>query len=159
MPILFSPASARYKKLVWTSSDTSVATVSASGKITAVAKTGTATITATATSGVTAECVVTATGARPKSVKLDKTKLTLIPGGTYMLTETISPPPRRTRPLPGRARRSPSPPQFRRVCDRPRHRPAVITATTVNGKKAACVVYVIRNQCYPRTHPKARPAR
>lgn len=55
-----SPAEATDKSVTWTSSDPSVATVDASGVVTAVAA-GEATITAEASNGLTATCAVTVT--------------------------------------------------------------------------------------------------
>ena len=75
----------------WSSSNTSVATVDASGKVTAV-KEGSATITATAGS-VSATCEVTvAKRIIPvASITLNKTRVTLHPGETEILTATIVP--------------------------------------------------------------------
>lgn len=81
-----NPDDATYKTVTWSSSNTSVATVDANGKVTAVAP-GTATITATATNGTgdtaddkTATCAVTVNKAQidpvytitiPESVNID----------------------------------------------------------------------------------------
>ncbi len=59
-----APENATNKTLVWSSSDTSVATVDANGKVTAVKK-GTAVITAMASNGKTVKCTVTV-GEKPK---------------------------------------------------------------------------------------------
>ena len=87
-----SPDNADNKKVFWTSSDASVATVS-NGTVTAV-KPGTATITATSDDGgKTATCVVTV---KEKTyavtgVSLDKTTLTLTEGDSQTLNATVSP--------------------------------------------------------------------
>ena len=75
----------------WSSSDTAVVTVDANGKVTAV-KEGSATITATAGS-VSATCEVTvAKRIIPvASITLNKTRVTLHPGETEILTATIAP--------------------------------------------------------------------
>ena len=85
-----SPSDATDKTVTWTSSDPSVVSVE-SGLVKAVSA-GTATVTATA-GGKSAKCevnvqprVVDVTG-----ISLNKTDLTLNPGGTFQLEATVSP--------------------------------------------------------------------
>jgi len=85
-----SPSDATDKTVTWTSSNSGVASVSG-GVVTAAAE-GTATITASA-GGKSAKCevnvqprVVDVTG-----ISLNKTDLTLNPGGTFQLEATVSP--------------------------------------------------------------------
>ena len=78
------------KKIVWSSNDPSVATVNAKGAVKGVAP-GTATITATASSGHQAQCVVTVQNQPVTSVKLSKTKASLLHNKTLKLKATIGP--------------------------------------------------------------------
>ena len=81
-----TPSDLSDKSVTWKSSNTKVATVSSSGKVTAV-KTGTATITCTSTAlGLSATCKVTV-----GYVKLDKTEMLLKKGKTETLTATVYP--------------------------------------------------------------------
>lgn len=75
--------------LTWRSSNTNVATVNSSGKVTAVGV-GTATITVTTSNGKTASCKVTVKAA-PTSVTLSKTSLSLTAGSKYLLKPTLTP--------------------------------------------------------------------
>ena len=77
--------------VTWKSSDTSVAKVDSTGKVTAV-KAGSATITATAAdgSGYTAECAVTVTQ-KVTGIVLSRTATTLKEGKGLVLTATVSP--------------------------------------------------------------------
>lgn len=87
-----SPDNADNKKVLWTSSDASVATVS-NGIVTAV-KPGTATITATSDDGrKTASCTVNVKARvyPVTGVSLDKTTHTLTEGDTQTLNATVSP--------------------------------------------------------------------
>ena len=89
-----NPSNAADKSLNWTSSNTSVATVNAEGKVTAVSK-GTATIKAEAKdgSGKYASCSVTVKRI-VSSIQLNKTSLVLYRGTSNVsetLTATISP--------------------------------------------------------------------
>lgn len=86
-----SPSNASVKSVTWKSSDTSVAKVSSSGKITAVGK-GTATITCTTKDGkVKDKCKVTVKTVKVKSLKLSESTLRLMVGDSDRLTATIKP--------------------------------------------------------------------
>ncbi|MEI6603217.1 MAG: Ig-like domain-containing protein [Clostridia bacterium] len=76
-------------KLTWTSSNTKVAKV-ANGKVTAISI-GTATISVKTANGKTATCKVTVPVVKVKSVKLNKTTVSIKRGKTYQLKATVSP--------------------------------------------------------------------
>lgn len=82
------PERASDKKLAWTSSDTSIATVS-DGLVRAK-NPGTVTITATSVNGKIAECQVTVMVAAT-SILLDKTEATLEVGGTDVIKANVLP--------------------------------------------------------------------
>ena len=87
------PTNATNKSVAWTSSNTSVATVSQAGTISALAS-GSCTIVCSATdgSGVYAECQVTVTAGTPvTSITLNETAINLNVGGSQTLTATVLP--------------------------------------------------------------------
>lgn len=86
-----NPSNAADKSLNWTSSNTSVATVNAEGKVTAVSK-GTATIKAEAKdgSGKYASCSVTVKRI-VSSIQLNKTSIAIFNGKTEALIATVIP--------------------------------------------------------------------
>ncbi|WP_051775520.1 Ig-like domain-containing protein [Paenibacillus tyrfis] len=89
------PANATNKAVTWKSSDPNVATVDASGKVTAVGA-GTAAITATTVDGsytAAAEVNVSipATSIGVTGVKLNASAISMTAGGTEMLTATVEP--------------------------------------------------------------------
>ena len=88
------PSDADSKAVKWKSSNTKVATVGSTGKVTAIGK-GTATITATAAdgSGENATCKVTVVTPKRSvsSVTLNKSSLTLQVGKTQILKVTVKP--------------------------------------------------------------------
>ena len=87
-----APSNAEDKRLTWNSSDATIATVDAGGRVVAV-KEGSANITATATNGVKGTCALTVK--KPvfavTGVSLNKTTLALEIGDTETLTATVSP--------------------------------------------------------------------
>ena len=84
-----NPANASINSVIWKSSNPDIATVSLSGKVTAV-KSGIATVTATTSNGKTAKCTVTVFGP-PTSVKLSSSQMSLGKGETKQLTATVGP--------------------------------------------------------------------
>lgn len=84
------PDNANDKSLTWSSSDTSVVTVSSSGSVTAKGL-GTATVTARATNGVSASCVFTVCDILPDSLMVSKNTQELDVGQSFQLTGTITP--------------------------------------------------------------------
>ncbi len=82
-----TPSDAGNKTVTWTSSNTTVATVSG-GKITAK-NTGTATITAKSSNGKTASCKITVKAAASR-ITLNKTSLTMGVGETFKFISSIT---------------------------------------------------------------------
>jgi len=86
-----APANATNQNVTWTSSNTAVATVGASGIVTAVGA-GTATITVTTADGSkTATCAITAATVAVTGVTMSPTTASINTGGTQQLTATIAP--------------------------------------------------------------------
>ena len=87
-----TPTFATNTTITWTTDDEDVATVDATGKVTAVGE-GEANITATTSNGETATCEVTvATNVvKVESVTISDTTLSLTEGETATLTATVSP--------------------------------------------------------------------
>ena len=86
-----TPSTAKDKTVYWTSSDSSVADVDQSGKVT-TKSVGKAVITAkTVDGGYTAFCEVEVKPILVSSIKFDKTSLTLNEGITDLISATISP--------------------------------------------------------------------
>ena len=87
----YEPDNATYKSVNWSSSNTAVATVSSSGRVTAKGG-GTAVITATATDGGGAKASCTVTVKVPVTgITLNKTATEIAEGNTETLTATVAP--------------------------------------------------------------------
>ena len=140
-----SPSNATNKTVTWSSSNSSVASVS-NGKITGVAE-GTATITAKSNNGKTATCSVKVVR-KPievESVTFDKTRVEEKPGKAVKLVTTVSPSNAANQTLTWSSSNeavakitSPGWVSTKGVGE------ATITATSINGKKATCK-FVVSN--------------
>ena len=85
-----TPYNATKRDVVWTSSNTKVATVSVSGKVVTKNKGTAAIVISSVDGGKIATCLITVT--QPvKSVKLNKTTLSILKGKTSKLFPTINP--------------------------------------------------------------------
>ena len=87
-----NPADATDKTLTWTSSDSSVATVSANGEVKAI-KAGSTTITVSSANGKTATCVVSVAKKiiEVTGITLSNTELKMIEGDVATLTASVQP--------------------------------------------------------------------
>ncbi len=91
LEVTFDPANATNKKVTWTTSDASIATVDSNGKIEAVGV-GTAIITVTTEDGgFTKQCTVEVKPIPVESIILDKITLDLIVKEETTLTATVNP--------------------------------------------------------------------
>ncbi|MDE5882084.1 MAG: Ig-like domain-containing protein [Muribaculaceae bacterium] len=88
LAVTFNPTNATNKKVTWASSDTSVATVSSSGVVTAV-KVGSATITATSANGKTASAKVTVEPTPATSVAITKPQVSTINVGESITLSAV----------------------------------------------------------------------
>jgi len=87
-----APSNATNKTLKWTSSDTSVATVDSSGKVTALSAGNTVIkVAATDGSGYSATCSVSVSTVNVLIISLSSTSLSLVEGGSSTLTATVYP--------------------------------------------------------------------
>ena len=135
------PNDAKNKTCKWYTSRSSVAAVSSTGRVTARAV-GTAVITAKTVNGKKATCKVTVSPA-PTGVKISPTALTLGKGESYTLKGTVLPNDAKNKTCKWYTSRSSvaAVSSTGRVTARAVGT-AVITAKTVNGKKATCKVTV-----------------
>ena len=144
LTVTYTPENADGRSVTWTSSNGNVATVDAQGKVTAVVE-GTAIITATSVNGKTAQCaVVVSKKANPvTAITLNKTTLRLTEGENEILTVTYTPENADGRSVTwtssnGNVATVDAQGKVTAVVEGT----AIITATSVNGKTAQCVVIV-----------------
>ena len=138
-----SPSDATDPSVTWTSSNTGVATVTSSGKVTAVGS-GTAKIRAAATSdpSIYKECTVTVTIAA-QSVSVSPTQQTLRPGDSLQLTATVLPPETTNKTVTWTSNNtSVATVSSSGLVSAASPGSATITATTSNAKTATCQITV-----------------
>ncbi|MBR2229258.1 MAG: Ig-like domain-containing protein [Prevotella sp.] len=133
------PTNSRYT-LTWTSSDTSVATVSSSGMVTAKS-TGKANITVKTDNGKSATCSVTVSAKEVTSVSI-KSSLSLDVGDSYTLTPTITPSDAKTSYTWSSDNSGVAAVSQYGVVTAKSAGTARITVKTTNGKSATCLVTV-----------------
>ena len=134
-----NPTNATNQRIVWTSSNTSVATVER-GKVTAKGK-GTAIITATTYNGKKATCNVTVTSpVAITGINLDKSVLELYVGKSDTLNATISPSDATDQSVTWSSSDTDIVTVSHGKVTAKKKGTAIITATTNNGKKATCKV-------------------
>ena len=126
-------------KVKWSSSDSKVASVTSKGTVTANKK-GTAKITAATTDGKKATCKITVKAA-PKSIKLNRTKLTLKKGKAFNLKYTITKNTYTTVTYKTSSKKVATVSSSGKVTAKKKGT-AIITAATLNGKTAKCKVTV-----------------
>jgi len=138
-----SPSDSTDKTVKWKSSNTRIATVDSKGKITGKAK-GTATISASVKGAKEVKVKVTVTPpVAAKSVKLNKTSVTLYKGKTVTLTATVSPSNTTVKTVKWKSSNT----KVAKVDSKGKVTAtgagkATITATTSNGKKATASITV-----------------
>ena len=137
-----TPSYAGQKALTWSSSNTAVATVSSSGKVTAKKK-GTATITAESVGGKKGSCKVTVIGVQPTGVTLNLSTKTLHVGSSYTLKATVSPSNAENKTLTWKTGSNSVATVHEGTVKARGEGTITITAITANGKKAACKVTVL----------------
>ena len=137
-----SPSNATDQSVTWSSSDTSVATVS-NGAVTARGA-GRATITARTSNGKTATCAVTvsASTVAVTSVTLNQTSLYLDEGDVYTLSATVSPSNATDRSLTWSSSDTSVATVSNGAVTARGEGTATITARSSNGKTASCTVTV-----------------
>lgn len=128
-------------KLTWKSSNKSVATVSSSGKITAI-KPGSATITVTTGSGKTASCKVTVVKAPATKITLNKTSTSVNMYATKTLTATVTPSYSTDKVTWSSSDTSVAKVSSKGVVTGVNAGTATITAKTTSGKTAKCTITV-----------------
>ena len=148
-----TPNNATNKKLEWSSSNTSIATVDGNGRVTAK-KAGTTIITVKTINGKTASCKVTVKEL-PTAVKLDKTTLKINKKKTITLKATITPADAINKTLTwSSSNSSVATVDKNGKVTAEKTGTAIITVKTSNGKTATCEVDVL-SDVSSSTKPKS----
>lgn len=146
-----SPSNADNKKVIWSSSSSSVATVDDRGTVTAIAP-GTATITAKSDDGgKTATCAVTVNSKviSVESVSLDKTTAEITEGETLTLTATVKPDNATNKKVTWSSSNEEIATVEDGVVTAKKAGEATITAKTEDGEKTASCSVTVKEKVYP----------
>lgn len=136
------PVNAANRNVTWKSSDETIATVTDDGTVTGV-KEGEAEITVTAAGGKTATCTVSVRFVDVESITLDNAELTLFPSRNKKLSVTILPSNASDKTLTWESSdKAIATVSADGTVTGVAEGIAVITATSVNGKKCSCAVSV-----------------
>ena len=141
------PTNATDKTITWKSSNTKVATVSSSGKVTTVGA-GTATITATSSNGKTAKATVTVKSVSATKVKLSATSMTLTSTANYQTVKATLTPSNSTDKVTWSTSNKSVATVSNGKITAVANGTATITATTTGGKKATVKVTVKLSSTY-----------
>ncbi len=140
LKVTIAPSNVTDKTVTWKSSNTKVATVSSTGKVTAKGK-GTAKITATV-GDKTATCKVSVGSNSATSIKLNKTKSTLTVGKTLSLKGTIKPSNAPKAIIWSSSNKNIASVSTSGKVKALKPGKVTITAKTHNGKKASCTITI-----------------
>ena len=146
--VTYTPTNATYKDIIWTSSNPNIATVDEKGLVKTLRK-GTSVITAKASNGITKECniIVTNDFIHVTSITLSSSEYSTKSGGKIGITPVITPSDA-TNP---KVTISSSNSDIVKVLDDGniegvKEGVALITATTVDGKKTATALVTVKNR-------------
>ncbi len=135
-----SPSNTTNKTISWTSSDTSIATVT-NGSVKGI-KAGTANITVKTSNGKTATCKVTVKNVNATGVSLNKTSGSVYVGSTFTLTATVAPSNTTVKTIIWTSNDTSIATVSNGTVKGIKAGTATITAKTSNGKTATCKVTV-----------------
>ncbi len=151
-----SPSNATNKKVTWSSSNKSVATVSTNGVVKGK-KAGTATITAKSNNGKKATCKVRVNNVAVTRVALNRTSASINVGKTVTLKATVSPSNATNKKVTwSSSNRSVATVNSRGVVTGKKAGTAIITAKANNGRKATCKITVKSSDPYLANFDKLR---
>jgi len=138
-----SPDNATNTDVTWSSSDNKIAIVTPEGVVIGI-KGGMAAIIAKTESGKTAKCTVTVKEIKETSVKLDKSSIKIVVGESVTLNATVSPGNASFKNVTwSSGNKNIATVSSSGVVTGVKNGKATITAKTVNGKTAKCVVTVV----------------
>ena len=154
-----SPSNATDKTLTWITSDTSIATIDKTGKVTAI-KPGTVNVTVTASNGKAASATLKVKPIEVIAINLDITSYSDKVGGTVLLTASIQPENATDKSVKWESSTNKiASVSAEGLVTLIAEGSAVITAISSNGLQAACEITVIAESSdYPSDNPSDNPS-